>query len=164
MKTGIEPFGHIDMSERSAAMDEESIGPGWAGQGREPLITDQEILCQRVKDREVTEREIIHYLLPLGPRRVRVLRGVISDEASATVLHLTQNIVEVMTEIVDDSPAGRGLLLIGRSSIGIVVRSGMDGVDTVDIGIDRFQAAEHSIEGLVLQHENHDMLDRITRR
>ena len=127
------------------------------------MITDQEVLGERMQYRQRTFLEVRHDLIPFRPRRSWTMLHDIGNETRAPAVNLAQNVVEFMTWILRHSVVGVGKLTERVSRIRIVrIRSGRCvRINAFQVGIDFPHASEHPIKRVVLKHQNHYVADWI---
>ena len=105
-------------------------------------------------------RKIAHDLLAFVVRRVRICLRVVTHEIGVAAIELAKDVFEVVLWVVRDA-GGRRLGLRVSGAIRVLVLAWRGGIDAIDLGDDGLQAAQHLVEGVVLQHQDDDMLDRV---
>ena len=153
---------HVHLAARGPRQREEAVGPGRAGQRGVPPVAQGELLRQSMKRGQVARLVVAHDVGPLGRGRFRIGLRKIAHEAAVVIGQLRPDVLDLVVRVIENlARLGRRLLEILPLTVGI--DAGILGADAVDLRVDRLQASQHLVEGVVFQNQNDDMLDGIRR-
>jgi hypothetical protein len=176
----------VDPAARGAGVDEEPVGPGLAGCGGEPAVGDAERAGELAQDRQLRRGVAVHDRGRIGFGGVRSARlaHVVVDEAvhgrrpvplpvrrhaggaEELLLHVVEQFARIGVGTRRPRPAEAriGPDRHHHLAVGAVPGIGLAAGQPVEVRPPRIEPAEHGVEGAVLQHEHHDMLDGAVRR
>jgi hypothetical protein len=131
------------------------VGPG---RDEKAVIADQELSGQAVEGRQEVERVITQneFALPVqkGLRQLLVVLvgcNEVLDKAAIVILHLDSDVIDLVAGVKDHlALSGFGLRELVAVNVPIHIRT--SGIDAIETPVHLLEAAEHLIEGMVLEH------------
>jgi hypothetical protein len=124
------------------------------------MIANQKLTGQAVKRWQIVQRVVAHNELALLGRTIRERPREIQDEAAVATLHLDLDVVYFVVWVEDHLPFPSSKLLKFITG-GVHVATAPIMIDPFEIRIDLLEAAEHLVEGVILEHQEDDVLDGI---
>ncbi len=153
---------HVGLALGRAAEGEDAVGPRRSGNRGEPAVADQKIVPQGMQRRQCIQRKVRHDELPLLDRAVRERAHEVGDEAAVVVGQLAADVFHIVPRIEVHLPLGRGALAVFLAVSTVDARPVR--VNAFELRIDALEAAEHVVEGAVLEEQEDDVPDGIVRR